>query len=96
MFFMINILPNKRCVGTASMYSAKDWKSAPAGDNKVNRDLLDPPTKKGNAPTFKKDGKSVEIHHEGQDPNVSYKEMHPQEHRGKGNDAVNPLSLEMR
>ena len=54
-------------------------------ENKINRNLLNPPHKAGNAPTFKKDGKSVEIHHEGQNPNGPYREMHPNDHRGKGN-----------
>jgi len=30
--------------------------------DKIDRDLLDDPTTPGNAPTFKKDGTSVEIH----------------------------------
>lgn len=54
-------------------------------ENKIPRDSLNPPTKAGNAPTFKKDGKSVEIHHEGQNANGPFKEMHPKDHRGKGN-----------
>ncbi|MDO5666073.1 MAG: HNH/ENDO VII family nuclease [Bacteroidia bacterium] len=58
-------------------------------ENKIDRKDLNPPTKSGNAPTFKKDGKSVEIHHEGQNPKGPFKEMHPNQHRGKGNDAVN-------
>ena len=58
-------------------------------ENKINRKSLNPPTKPGNAPTFKKDGKSVEIHHEGQNPKGPFKEMHPNQHRGKGNDAIN-------
>ena len=57
--------------------------------NKINRKKLNPLTKPGNAPTFKKDGKPVEIHHEGQNPKGPFKEMHPNQHRGKGNDAIN-------
>jgi RHS repeat-associated protein len=54
-------------------------------ENKVDRDLLNPPSKPGNAPTYKEDGKSIEIHHDGQNPEGPFKEMHPEEHRGKGN-----------
>jgi hypothetical protein len=57
--------------------------------DKIDRKLLNRPKKKGNAPTFKKDGTSVEIHHEGQKPQGPYKEMHWKDHRGKGNDSVN-------
>ena len=57
--------------------------------SKINRDLLNPPIKKGQAPTFKKDGTPVEIHHEGQNPNGPFREMHMNEHRGKGNDKRN-------
>lgn len=31
----------------------------------------------------------MEIHHEGQDPNGPFREMHMNEHRGKGNDKKN-------
>lgn len=48
-------------------------------ENKVDRSLLDPPTKKGNAPTFKSDGTPVEIHHR-QDGELQ--EMHRYDHRG--------------
>jgi len=34
-------------------------------------------------------GKSVKIHHEGQNPKRPFKEMLPNQHRGKGNDAIN-------
>jgi RHS repeat-associated protein len=54
-------------------------------DDKIPRDELDPPSKAGNAPTFKKDGKAVEIHHDGQKAEGPFKEMHPEDHRGKGN-----------
>jgi len=52
--------------------------------DQIDRDLLNPPTKSGNAPTFKQDGKKVEIHHEGQNPQGPFKEMHPDDHRRKG------------
>ncbi|WP_158237853.1 HNH/ENDO VII family nuclease [Emticicia sp. TH156] len=57
--------------------------------NKINRELLNPPKKHGNAPTFKKDDTPVEIHHEGQKREGPFKEMHWEDHRGKGNDALN-------
>jgi hypothetical protein len=57
--------------------------------DKIDRNLLDPPGKKGNAPTFKDDGTSVEIHHVDQDPNGPFKEMHKNDHRGKGSDGLN-------
>ena len=55
----------------------------------INRDELNKPTKRGNAPTFKSDGTSVEIHHRGQNPEGPFDEMHWKEHRGAGNDAIN-------
>jgi hypothetical protein len=57
--------------------------------NKIDRKLLKAPKKHGNAPTFKKDGTSVEIHHDGQKAEGPFIEMHKNDHRGKGNDAVN-------
>ncbi|UPZ36526.1 hypothetical protein MUB18_20785 [Sphingobacterium sp. PCS056] len=48
---------------------------------KVDRKLLDPPTKPGNAPTFKSDGQPVEIHHVGQNPKGPFKEMSKKDHR---------------
>ena len=57
--------------------------------NKIDRTKLNPPDKPGNAPTFKKDNKKVEIHHEGQNPNGPFSEKHPEDHRGKGNDKIN-------
>ncbi|MFY1048500.1 RHS repeat-associated core domain-containing protein [Chryseobacterium sp. GP-SGM7] len=71
-------------------------------EDKIPRDSLNPPAKPGNAPTFKKDGKPVEIHHEGQNAEGPFKEMHPHDHRGKGNYSKNhpkgqkPLSKEDR
>ena len=70
--------------------------------NKVERSILDPPTKHGNAPTFKNDGASVEIHHIGQNPNGPFSEMHPKDHRGGENFKKNhpvgqtPLTKEQR
>lgn len=58
-------------------------------EDKIPRDQLDPPKKEGGAPTFKKDGKPVELHHNEQNPNGPFKEMHPNDHRGKGNDLKN-------
>ena len=65
-----------------------------APEDKIDRNLLDPPAEPGNAPTFKKDGTSVEIHHEGQNPNGPFKEMHWQDHRGKGNFKKNHPNLD--
>jgi len=48
---------------------------------KIPRDQLNPPKKPGNAPTFKKDNRSVEIHHENQNPNGPFREIHPDDHR---------------
>jgi RHS repeat-associated protein len=57
--------------------------------SKIDRKILDAPSKPGDAPTFKSDGTKVEIHHEGQNPNGPFKEMHKTDHRGRGNDKVN-------
>ena len=51
--------------------------------DKIEQSILNPPSKSGNAPTFKSDGTSVEIHHVGQNPDGPFKEMHWSEHRGK-------------
>ncbi|MGA6119343.1 HNH/ENDO VII family nuclease [Sphingobacterium anhuiense] len=70
--------------------------------DKIDRDLLNPPKKPGDAPTFKKDGTSAEIHHEGQNPDGPYKEMHKNDHRGGENYRKNhpagqtPLTKEQR
>jgi len=74
----------------AVIFSTTRSKSGPmklkiAPENKIARSKLNPPIKKGAAPTFKKDGTSVEIHHDAQNPNGPFKEMHWKEHRGKGN-----------
>jgi RHS repeat-associated protein len=82
----------------ASLVIIKGEGKAPAGGktsikiegfNKIDRKLLDAPSKSGNAPTFKSDGTKVEIHHEGQNPKGPFKEMHKTDHRGKGNDKIN-------
>lgn len=49
--------------------------------NKVDRKLLDAPIKPGNAPKFKADGTSVELHHIGQNPQGPFKEMYKVDHR---------------
>ena len=64
-----------------------------APENKIDRSLLNPPVKEGNAPTFKNNGMPVEIHHEGQNPQGPFKEMSRQEHRGKGNFKKNHSNL---
>ena len=64
-----------------------------APENKIDRSLLNPPSEPGRAPTFKSDGTAVEIHHEGQDPNGPFKEMHWKDHRGKGNFKTNHPNL---
>ena len=57
--------------------------------NKIGKDLLNPPLKRGNAPTFKSDNTPVEIHHQGQNSDGPFKEMHKVNHRGKGNYKAN-------
>ena len=52
-----------------------------AEKDKIPRNKLNPPKKPGNAPTFKKDGTPVEIHHKGQNPKGPFKEMHKNDHR---------------
>ena len=54
-------------------------------ENQINRELLEKPTKRGNAFVFKKDRTSVELHHVGQSADDPYIEMHISDHRGKGN-----------
>ena len=75
--------------GKALASSAGRLKIDIAEENKIARDLLNPPSKPGNAPTFKKNGTAVEIHHEGQNPNGPFRELHRQDHRGVGNDKIN-------
>ena len=50
-------------------------------ESKIDRSLLNPPDKPGNAPTFKKDNTRVEIHHVGQNPDGPFIEMHRNDHR---------------
>lgn len=45
-------------------------------NNKIGKDLLNPPAKRGKAPTFKSDNTPVEIHHQGQNSDGPFKEMH--------------------
>ncbi len=71
----------KQIVGTATDKVKDVLKIDVTDANKINRELLNPPTKHGNAPTFKKDGTSVEIHHEGQKREGPFKEMHQEDHR---------------
>lgn len=79
----------KKAVGAVADKVADVLKIDVSDANKIDRNLLNPPSKPGNAPTFKKDDSKVEIHHEGQNPNGPFKEMHKTDHRGKGNDAIN-------
>jgi RHS repeat-associated protein len=79
----------KKVVGAVADKVADVLKIDVSDANKIDRNLLNPPSKHGNAPTFKKDDSKVEIHHEGQNPNGPFKEMHKTDHRGKGNDAIN-------
>lgn len=48
---------------------------------RVSNDSVTPPEKKGNAPVSNQDGKPVEIHHEGQNPNGPFHEMSQTDHR---------------
>jgi len=52
--------------------------------NKIDRSLLNAPEKHGNAPTFKTDGESVDIHHVGQNAKGPFEERHPSNHRKGG------------
>mgnify|MGYP003294997144 CR=1 FL=1 len=49
--------------------------------NKVLNNEVTPPNKRGNAPISNKDGKPIEIHHNGQEPLGPFDEMHPSNHR---------------
>ncbi|RKZ74785.1 MAG: hypothetical protein DRR19_29835 [Candidatus Parabeggiatoa sp. nov. 1] len=53
-----------------------------------NQELLGPPPKRGNAP-IGKDGKPVELHHRGQNPNSPLDEMTQTDHRGGENYSKN-------
>ena len=63
----------------------KDFKINIEPENKIDRNLLNKSSRLDGDPTFKSDGGKVEIHHEGQNPNGPFKEMHWEEHRGKNN-----------
>ncbi len=52
---------------------------------RISNDELNPPTKRGNAPTSKKDGKPIEIHHDNQNPNGPFYEKTQTDHRLGGN-----------
>lgn len=88
---VIGLGPLSRLAGPISQVSSglRLVKSSFHVQFKIPRGLLNKPSKRGNAPTFKSDGTSVEIHHVGQNPNGPYKEMHWLEHRGKGIDKIN-------
>lgn len=64
-------------------------------EDKIERSLLNPPTKVGKAPTFKSDGTSVKIYHIGQNPNGPFKEMHKIDHRGKNNYKTNHVNSKL-
>lgn len=49
--------------------------------NRVPNNEVTPPSKRGNAPISKKDGKPIEIHHNEQEPLGPFDEMHPSDHR---------------
>lgn len=49
--------------------------------SKVANDEIDPPTERGRAPKSKKNGYSIEIHHDEQNPNGPFKEMTRTDHR---------------
>lgn len=55
-----------------------------AEGDKIPSEGLNPPKKRGDAPTSKKTGEKVEIHHVGQTKGGPYKEMFEKEHRGPG------------
>jgi hypothetical protein len=52
---------------------------------RVPNDELEPPTKRGNAPISKKDGKPIEIHHNEQNPEGPFYEKTQTDHRLGGN-----------
>ena len=60
---------------------------------RVSNDQVDPPEKRGCAPTSKEDGKPIEIHHNEQNPNGPFKEMTQTDHRGAGNYKANHPNL---
>lgn len=48
---------------------------------RIPNDELDPPTERGKAPTSKKDGKPIEIHHDEQSPEGPFYEKTRTDHR---------------
>jgi RHS repeat-associated protein len=92
----VNVVLETANLGLA-LSKAKDGKAVPGGhpeividpSKKIDRTLLDAPTEKGAAPTFKSDGTKVEIHHIDQNPNGPFVEMHWFDHCGKDNDKIN-------
>ena len=60
---------------------------------RVPNDKVDPPEKRGCAPTSKEDGKPIEIHHNEQNPNGPFREMTQTDHRGPGNYKANHPNL---
>jgi RHS repeat-associated protein len=49
--------------------------------NKVPNEEVTPPQNPGNAPISNKDGRPIEIHHSDQNPQGSFYDMHPSDHR---------------
>ena len=49
--------------------------------SKVPNDEIDPPSERGRAPKSKKDGYSIEIHHDEQNPQGPFREMTRTDHR---------------
>lgn len=60
---------------------------------RISNDELNPPTKRGNAPTSKKDGKPIEIHHDNQNPNGPFYEKTQTDHRLGGNYKKTTLTI---
>jgi hypothetical protein len=58
-------------------------------EKRIPNSELNAPIKKGNAPTSKKDGKPIEIHHKGQKKDGPFEEMTRTDHRGPGNHSRN-------
>jgi hypothetical protein len=56
---------------------------------RVDDDLLNAPSKRGNAPTEAETGRAIEIHHLNQDPNGPFEEMTFGEHRGPATNLEN-------
>ncbi|WP_433958713.1 HNH/ENDO VII family nuclease [Cytobacillus horneckiae] len=54
---------------------------------------INQPVKRGNAPTSKKDGKPIEIHHNEQSPDGPFHEMHRTDHRLGENYKLNHPNL---